>query len=151
MRMRQLDHPRRSADVNPDNLYVSVVPLRIVTWKRVFLWLPPLALMALIFYLSSESEPIPAVTEHVWDKALHFSAYAVLGALFYRALRGEGCSVATAIVLAVAATSLYGATDEWHQSYVALRQSDYHDWVADTIGAVVGAGLSPFGVGRRNR
>jgi len=104
--------------------------------------------MALIFYLSSESEPLPAVTERVWDKALHFSAYAVLGAMFYRAFRGERCSIATAIVLAIVATSLYGASDEWHQSFVALRHSDYHDWIADTLGAVVGASLSPFGVWR---
>ena len=36
--------------------------------------------MLVIFFLSSQSHPLPIVTEHVWDKLLHFIEYAVLGA-----------------------------------------------------------------------
>ncbi len=104
-----------------------------------WLWLPPLLYMALIFHFSSESEPLPAVTTVVWDKALHLAAYAGLGVLFCRALRGEDLPLLPAVLLAIVLTSAYGATDEWHQSYIPLRSSDVQDWVADTIGAGLGS------------
>jgi len=31
--------------------------------------------------------------------------------------------------------SLYGASDEWHQYYIAGRTVDFADWLADTAGA----------------
>ena len=46
--------------------------------------------MAVIFYLSSEPEPLPELTAAVWDKALHFLEYAGLAVLLGRAFRGEG-------------------------------------------------------------
>jgi VanZ family protein len=97
--------------------------------------------MALIFHYSSESQPMPDLTAHVWDKLLHLTEYAVLAVLFCRAFRGEGTSWATAILLAIAATSVYGASDEWHQSFVPLRESDIRDWVADTLGGTLGTML----------
>jgi VanZ family protein len=110
-----------------------------VTLRRLFLWIPPIVYMALIFYFSSESEPLPAVTERVWDKALHVVAYAGLGVLFCRAFRGEGIGWTSAILLALLSTSAYGASDEWHQSFIPLRESTVRDWVADTVGASIGA------------
>ena len=68
--------------------------------------------MALIFHLSSQPDPLPAVTERVWDKALHLGAYAALGLLFFRAFLGEGAAWIAAAALAFAATSAYGASDE---------------------------------------
>jgi len=35
--------------------------------------------------------------------------------------------------------SLYGLSDEWHQSYVPGRQSDAMDWLADSIGGGLAA------------
>jgi VanZ family protein len=95
--------------------------------------------MALIFVLSSQSQPLPALTERVWDKALHLTGYAVLGVLLCRALRAEGLMPSTAFVAAVLLVSAYGASDEWHQSFVPLRDADVRDWVADSIGAAIGA------------
>jgi VanZ family protein len=94
--------------------------------------------MAVIFQLSSQTDPLPAVTERVWDKALHLGAYAALGFLFFRAFRGEGANWMAAAVLAFAATSAYGASDEWHQLFTPGRQSDLADWVADTLGGAMG-------------
>jgi VanZ family protein len=37
------------------------------------------------------------------------------------------------------AASAYGVSDEFHQSFVAGRDSEVLDWVADTVGAAVGA------------
>jgi VanZ family protein len=107
-------------------------------WRRVRLWLPPLLYMAVIFHLSSESNPLPVLTQHVWDKALHGLEYGGLGLLLCRALRGEGFGWSEALTLALVATSAYGASDEWHQLYTPGRTADVHDWLADTFGAAVG-------------
>jgi VanZ family protein len=105
---------------------------------RLWLWAPPLAYMLLIFYLSAQSNPLPVLTENVWDKAIHTMEYAVLGVLFCRAFLGEGYSPVLAFALAIAATSLYGGSDEWHQLFTPGRSSDIHDWFADTLGGVLG-------------
>jgi VanZ family protein len=107
--------------------------------KRLGLWLPPVACMAIIFYFSSQSEPVPELTSRVSDKLLHLGAYALLGALFCRAVVGEGIRPPAALVLAVVLATAYGAADEFHQSFVPLRQPDFADWVVDALGASIGA------------
>jgi VanZ family protein len=107
--------------------------------------------MALIFHLSSQSDPMPAVTPLVWDKLLHLTEFGVLAVLFYRAFTGEGAGWQLAAMLALLATSLYGATDEWHQAFVPMRSSDVRDWIADTAGgavAILAYALVRFYVGR---
>jgi VanZ family protein len=44
-----------------------------------------------------------------------------------------------ALLFAIVTVSLYGMTDEVHQAFVPLRESDWQDWLADTAGAVIGA------------
>jgi VanZ family protein len=105
------------------------------------LWVPVLIYMALIYHFSSESEPLPAVTHLVWDKALHLTEYAGLGLLLCRALRGEGLDWLAAAIGALVVASAYGASDEWHRAFVPLRDSDVRDWVADTIGGTIGSAL----------
>ena len=40
-------------------------------------------------------------------------------------------------LLSIAFCSLYGLSDEWHQSFVVGRESDITDWIADTSGSVL--------------
>ena len=105
-------------------------------------WGPVCAYAGVIFYLSSLSHPeehLPIVS-HFSDKVLHAVEYAVFGALCFRAFQGtlnaswRGWSIPLAIVVA----SFYGVTDEFHQSFVPFRYSHVLDWVADTIGAILG-------------
>jgi VanZ family protein len=109
------------------------------------LWLPPLVYMAAIFHFSSESQPLPMLTEHVWDKLLHTVEYVGLAILVFRALDGEGLRSWRAAILTVVFVSAYGASDEWHQAFVPMRQSDVQDWMTDTLaGAIGAAAASPF-------
>jgi VanZ family protein len=102
------------------------------------LWLPPLLYMVLIFQLSSDPNPLPQLTDNVWDKALHAVEYGGLAFLLCRALRGEGIGWTAALTLALVATSAYGASDEWHQLYTPGRNAEIHDWIADSLGAAGG-------------
>jgi VanZ family protein len=54
-------------------------------------------------------------------------------------------------VLAVAIVSLYGVSDEVHQAFVPGRNADVFDWVADTTGALVAAGVIHLYTSRRAR
>jgi VanZ family protein len=116
---------------------------------RVSLWLPPLVYMALIFYLSSQSNPLPEVTARVWDKILHTIEYAVLAALFARALLGEALGRVASFAAAALLAAAYGATDEYHQLFVPLRNGNLQDWLVDVIGASLGALASVVRAARR--
>lgn len=107
--------------------------------RRASLWLPPLVYMAAIFHFSSESHPLPMLTEHVWDKLLHTIEYVGLAVLLFRALDGEGLGWRRSAILTVLLVSAYGASDEWHQSFVPLRDSDVMDWLTDTLAGAIGA------------
>lgn len=95
-----------------------------------------MAIGALVFVASSRSTVAgPHVTHS--DKVVHFAVYGLIGTLVCRAARpgwGGAC-------VAVAVVSAYGATDEWHQSFVPGRSSELADWVADTLGAATAAAL----------
>jgi VanZ family protein len=107
--------------------------------RRVSLWLPPIIYMSVIFYLSSQSQPLPELTSRVWDKALHTIEYAGLGVLLYRALVGEGLPRRATILATIVIVSAYGASDEWHQSFVPMRDADVRDWMVDTLGGILAA------------
>jgi VanZ family protein len=96
--------------------------------------------MVVIFHFSAESQPLPELTATLWDKFLHAIEYAGLASLVFRAFVGAGVSAWPAALLTIAIVSGYGATDEWHQAYVPLRNADIRDWFTDTIGALLGIG-----------
>ena len=120
--------------------------------SRVSLWLPVIAVCALIFTLSSFSQ-LPSPPSGVTDKHEHFTIYFVLGLTFVRALAGGRWSGVTLRVamLSLVLVSLYGASDEFHQSFVPGRDSSVYDWTADTIGGfTAAAGLLAWAIIRRN-
>jgi VanZ family protein len=102
-------------------------------------WTPVLAYMAGIYALSSISHT-PSLPGQS-DKGLHALLYAGLGALLMRAVAGGWSAqmTRTAVVISVLLGGLYGASDEYHQSFVAARQSDVRDLAADIVGSAIGA------------
>lgn len=100
-------------------------------------WWTVLAYMALIFALSSISEP-PSLPGG--DKNLHALLYSGLGFLFARARAGSVRAVTPSMVAHAAIFgALYGASDELHQYYNPPRAVEALDVVADTVGAGLGA------------
>jgi VanZ family protein len=123
-------------------------------------WLPPLVWTAVILAASSDlfSSPhtggwieritswfgpslAPATLDlvnRVLRKIGHVTAYGILSALSFRALRGERpqWSLRWAIG-AIAMAVLVASVDEFHQSFVASRTGTWHDVVLDAAGATL--------------
>jgi VanZ family protein len=108
----------------------------------------PLALMALIFFLSAQESvgpPLPAFTRVI----AHFSEYAVLAALWIWALAPALGRPALGAAAAIA--FLYAISDEIHQSHVPGRDSDPVDVLVDTVGIATATWLSARRAGLRRR
>jgi VanZ family protein len=70
------------------------------------------------------------------DKLYHSVAYGIMAFLAWRSGR-HFMRQLYALWFGVVFSSLYGITDEWHQWFVPGRSTDWQDWLADTIGAVL--------------
>lgn len=98
-------------------------------------WGPALVWAALIFAVSHRpTVALPDVTNA--DKVSHAAAYAVLGLTLAHALHRSG--VPRWALWTVALGWLYGASDEFHQSFVPGRSPDAADWLADAVGVLIG-------------
>ena len=111
-------------------------------WIR---WWPPLTVMAVIFFFSSRTGDdldtvapffryfFPNMKSFDWG---HFIAYFCLSLSFLWAIGGKKTGW-KAGVCAVLLSLAYGMTDEYHQTFVANRTSDWHDLRNDGIGAAI--------------
>jgi VanZ family protein len=77
----------------------------------------------------------------LWDKGMHFIAFFIGAFLLAAALRlVTTWRWATIVPITALAISIFGGTDEWHQTYTKGRNGgDPADWAADTLGGIVGA------------
>ncbi|MEZ4653197.1 MAG: VanZ family protein [Candidatus Eisenbacteria bacterium] len=111
-------------------------------------WLPVLLLELLILFLSSR----PGLTGHLpWrhlDKVAHFSEYAALGGLIFRALRLSGGRPRDSVLATWGLIAVLAMADEGLQSRIPGRVSSLADWLADVCGAGAGIWISAL-VGRR--
>jgi len=111
---------------------------RLAAWLAVALW------AGTITYFSSLSGPeIQQLGLTFWDKAQHFSAFAVGGVILALALRWSVTWPWKRLVrFAVVALMIFGALDEFHQVFTPRRSgADPLDWLADCFGALVGVAL----------
>ncbi|MDP3069338.1 MAG: VanZ family protein [Opitutaceae bacterium] len=122
------------ASNQPRSLTLDVVSGRSFRPLRL-LW--PLLLAAVVFYASGRSHVAGPGLTRVDDKIGHFLAYGLFATLLCRAFGAHGRGALIALLLA----SAYGASDEWHQSFVPGRNSELADWIADTLGAALAVGL----------
>lgn len=94
-----------------------------------------MAVAALVVAASSRSTVAGPQITH-FDKVVHFGVYGLIGTLVVRQRPGW-----RGALWSVALVSAFGATDEWHQSFVPGRSTELADWVADTLGAATAAAL----------
>ncbi len=106
-------------------------------------WLPVCIFCLLIFIQSSNPAPEQIPRLPYLDKLIHLGAYAVLGILFFRAFESLNLKGSRLLVplLAAVASSLYGISDEIHQSFVPFREADPFDAIADILGSIIGVAL----------
>ncbi len=109
-------------------------------------WSPVVFVLSLIFYLSSlPPEQIPHFEFPYLDKIEHFSIYFILGFVVFRALTLKVRShiapqdYKRALIISAIVGAVWGASDEWHQSFVPGRDIEFWDFVADTLGGFSGA------------
>lgn len=105
-------------------------------------WLPVIVYCTAIFVQSSypSLDEIPSFAYS--DKLMHVAAYGILGALVCRAANTVGRwrhRWRALVFIGVVAATLYGASDEWHQSFVAGRSAEVTDWIADVVGGLTGS------------
>jgi len=109
--------------------------------RTVLLRLPALLIAGFIWFLSSQHILPQPKGILGWDKLQHLLAYAALGLaaglwaspIFWKR------RPAFALLLTALAASAYGAIDEFHQYFVPGRDCNVWDWIADTLGAFMGA------------
>lgn len=113
-------------------------------------WAPPVVLMAVIFWFSSQPSPslsTDATVDVLMKKGGHATGYALLAiALLFAvawAMGGSGRPPVArrAYAWAFAIAVVYGATDELHQAFVATRSPSVVDVAIDALGAIVGLSL----------
>lgn len=103
-------------------------------------WFPIIIYCLAIYFQSSNPSPEQVPDIPYLDKGIHFCAYAILGALFLRALRTLPVMKNQRVVLflSILFAAMYGVSDEIHQYFVPYRDADIMDVLADTIGSVAG-------------
>ena len=106
-------------------------------------WLPLFLYCLLIYIQSANPSPQQIPSFPLIDKALHFFAYGIMGILFYRAYRTLRIknNLQMLMLLSVVSASLYGISDEIHQSFVPFREAEVADVIADILGAFSGVYL----------
>ena len=96
-------------------------------------YLPPLALMGLIFFLSAQPDLKTSLglVDLILRKIVHAAEFGLLWFLWLRAFRYRAPWWAVAVTLG------YAATDEVHQLFVDGRLGSPLDWAIDGIGVAV--------------
>ncbi|MBQ0050629.1 MAG: VanZ family protein [Treponema sp.] len=99
-------------------------------------WIPSIFIVCCSFYLSSQEhiEHMPSFWNA--DKVVHFFCFS--GFCFWTAF---ACNTKDwkKIWIPILLVSLWGVSDEIHQSFVPGRSASVFDWMADTLGATLGA------------
>ena len=98
--------------------------------------------MAAIFAFSAMPSDVAdrGVLQFLARKVVHFAEYAILLALWWRALRTK-LGASSALVLAFGLTVSYAVSDEIHQTYVDGRIGTPRDVAIDALGAAAVAAL----------
>lgn len=143
---------------------------RVIRWGLVILW------MALIFSMSaqtgdessgfsdkivgicvdifrgvfpkSEYSTVYTVTNVLVRKGAHFTEYAILAVLCYRAVSVD-LKAEKAMIIVIVICFLYAGSDELHQYFVGGRGARFSDVLIDTVGGITGTAIA-YGFTKRS-
>jgi VanZ family protein len=92
-------------------------------------------------YLSSQTHIYIPFGVTFWDKLVHFVCFAGLTGswTFWFPLESWKRHSLRNLLLCIVGVAVYGALDEWHQSFTPGRDMSVYDWLADVAGAVIGS------------
>ncbi len=110
------------------------------TRKLVSLWLPVIVWAGIIFTFSSFPTIVTVdfyLGDFLFKKTAHLMEYGIFATLIYRGLINSKIEKKRAMMYSVLAAFLYGASDEFHQSFVSGRTSTLRDVLIDTTGATI--------------
>jgi len=101
-------------------------------------WLPVLAYVSVIFFLSAQPNLKPPLHFLNSDKLMHAAEYGGFGVLMARAVRAtlpQHAFLATSL-LTLAIGMAIGVGDERFQTLIPGRECSLFDWLADSTGLV---------------
>lgn len=111
---------------------------KIISWLLVCVWALVMT-MASSLTDTSLAVKLPRWLDWSIHQGMHVFEYAVLGWLMYRALADKNKpSSWSQILIVVSLVLLFSLFDEWHQSFVANRESSLLDVGFDLVGGVIG-------------
>lgn len=98
--------------------------------------LPILAALAIFIASSFPGYEVPNMPIMLGDKIVHFAVYFVLGLsiLISLVVDKNHWTNAKIIMMSIILGAIYGASDEFHQSFVPGRSVELLDWLADCLG-----------------
>ncbi len=109
--------------------------------KFVWLWLPVLLWMGVIF-IGSSIGSFPQVGGDTSDAIVHRTAhlieFAILGWLVLRALGDGRLPDRRTFIIALIVVTVYGASDEFHQRFTPGRSSELSAVLFDAVGGLIG-------------
>ncbi|MDR3283841.1 MAG: VanZ family protein [Treponema sp.] len=118
------------------------------TWiVQILVHLPALIITGCSVYLSSQS--VLRIPMHAFwnaDKVIHLFSFAGLAGswtLWFPPKSWKANPVRNALICIIG-VAVYGALDEFHQSFTPGREVSVFDWMADVAGAVLGTGAGAF-------
>jgi len=111
-----------------------------IIFEKILRIIPAILVMIALFKLSTLPGNDPFLNSiHLGDKIEHFIAYFVLGITFCIWIPSKKWFAKLFVygVLVVFLCTLFGASDEYHQSFVPGRSADLYDLTVDLAGGIV--------------
>ncbi|MHB9027609.1 MAG: VanZ family protein [Candidatus Latescibacterota bacterium] len=104
---------------------------------------PALLYMGVIFFMSSlPGYEVPSLNFRFGDKFVHLLEFGLLGMFLYHFFRSPQPLVSHPWIATVIVGVLYAASDEIHQLFTPGRMCELADFIVDSIGVAVFAGIS---------
>ncbi len=88
--------------------------------------------------VSVQTVGVSGFIEFFIRKGAHLTEYFILGFLIFRALHYTWLKQITTTIASILLTSLYAASDEYHQVFTANRSPHVEDVILDSTGGLIG-------------